>query len=237
MAPDEAHQERLRLSSAMGIVAAQQLLRDDDDARHKEHQQQGRSVKGRVGRMLGFASDVVASPGPSGKSGSDDTGLISLSGGGDLAPGASSSSSSSIFGSLEFVPSSMHAGGHVLVATEKRPAKQAIRGKPSSALLLRNLASRGAVDAQLQADLLSECSRYGVVRGLVVYELPDSHPLSSNDKEGLRVFVRYDTVAAAFKAAEMLNGRSFDGRRVVVSFYPAALFDNSQLAEDQPLAE
>jgi hypothetical protein len=210
LTPEAAHRERVRISAAMGVASALQLQRDDDDLLHKQHVQQGLDVKSRVGRMLGLP--------------------------GGTAEAAASDSIGGGVANLEFVPSGMSAGGHVLAATERKPVKPVLKGKPSSTVLLRNIATRGAVDSQLQADLLSECSRYGVVRGLVVYAMPDGHPLSLNEVEGLRVFVRYDTVAAAFKAAESLNGRSFDGRKVAASFYPTVLFDNSQLAEEQPLA-
>lgn len=233
--------ERVRMSAAMGIAAAVQQEREADDARHKSHVQQGKDAKSRIRGLLmmggggggGVPAPLVpeaASPMP-----------YPLSHGGDSSWNAGSSSSGGVgialspIAHLEFVPSSMPAGGYQLVATSaaaaQAAAKPALTGKPSSTIVLRNLVSRGHVDPQLQADLQGECARFGVVRGLVMHELAASHPLSLADAEAVRVFVRYDSVAAAFKAGEALNGRLFDGRRVAAAFYPTLLFDGGKFEE------
>ena len=204
LTPEEAYKERVRMSAVMGIQSAQELQREEDDLRHKEHVQQGKDVKSKVERLLGKIGE------------------------GSIGP---------VLGGLEFVPSGMTAGGHVLMATEKKATKPALNGKTSSTILLRNLVSKGAVDAQLQLDLQTECSRFGVIRGLVIHQLAPTHPLSSSNTEAVRVFVRYDSVASAFKAAENLNGRLFDDRKVVASFYSTTQFDNLQYEDEQPLVE
>ena len=92
LTPEEAYKERVRMSAVMGIQSAQELQREEDDLRHKEHVQQGKDVKSKVERLLGKIGE------------------------GSIGP---------VLGGLEFVPSGMTAGGHVLMATEKKATKPA----------------------------------------------------------------------------------------------------------------
>ena len=48
-----------------------------------------------------------------------------------------------------------------------------------------------------------------------------------------RIFVEFGETAAAAKALEGLNGRSFDGRTVAVVFYPAALFARQNFSGEE----
>ena len=47
------------------------------------------------------------------------------------------------------------------------------------------------------------------------------------------IFVEFGETAAAAKALEGLNGRSFDGRTVAVVFYPAALFARQNFSGEE----
>ena len=124
---------------------------------------------------------------------------------------------------LVFQPSGLRPNVSVAKLSEKI-TKPPLTGKPSVALLLRNVVGRGSVTSSLHSEIGVLCCKYGHVKDINIFELKST----TTDAESVRIFVRFDTVASAFRAAESLNGSSsIDTTRVtVVSFYPAQLVES-----------
>lgn len=141
-------------------------------------------------------------------------------GGNDAAPAGAGSLASH----LVLQKSSLLGGTHAFVPAPV--IKQAPKGKPSATVLLRNIASPADDFAALQTDIQSECARFGVVRAVRIATVqPEA---GWHEGEGVRVLVRFDTVAAAFKACEGLDARVYNGSSVHVSFFPTAQFDKGE---------
>jgi hypothetical protein len=149
---------------------------------------------------------------------------------GQLSQGSNSVSKSQ----LVFAPSALAAGGHVIVESDKKSDKLPLRGKPSSTLLFRSAIAHEKLTDDIAFDIQMECGRHGVVRSAKVV---DSSALSTDPppqpSESVRVFIRMDTVASAFKAAEALNGQWLHDIQVVASFFSSTLYDSGSY-ERQP---
>ena len=102
------------------------------------------------------------------------------------------------------------------------------RGRPSRVLLLKNMVGPGEVDDDLSGEIGEECSKYGEVLKVTVYELPPADkPAPEN---AVRIFVKFSKQAAAMKAYIDLDGRYFGGRQVWVAFFTEGDFDANALA-------
>ena len=84
------------------------------------------------------------------------------------------------------------------------------------------------MDAELTAEIGEECSKYGEVLKVTIFELPT--PTSSRPEDAVRIFVQFAKQAAAMKAYIDLDNRYFDGRNVWVAFFSEADFENGLLA-------
>uniref|UniRef100_A0A7S1L869 RRM domain-containing protein n=1 Tax=Alexandrium catenella TaxID=2925 RepID=A0A7S1L869_ALECA len=84
-------------------------------------------------------------------------------------------------------------------------------GLPSRVLLLENLVGAGEADGELAEEVSEECSHFGDVNKVTVYEC--------RKEPGVRVFVRFEEEESGAKAAQALNGRWFGGRQVRASTY------------------
>lgn len=149
-------------------------------------------------------------------------------------------------GALAFVPSKMAAGGHVMTETANTTTrKDPVKGKPSSTIFFSLLCPDGSKHQQLLsvplcAALQRECGKCGAVRGT------SRQVVVRDGVEEVRFFVRYDSVAFAFKAAERWHDVEVDtfmkemsdsagdavhdrtlpiGGKVKVSFYPTTSYD------------
>lgn len=92
----------------------------------------------------------------------------------------------------------------------------------SRVIILRNLVGRGQVDEELGSETAAECSAFGTVLHCLIKEEPDEKICT--DAEAVRVYVQFDSVAAAERAKSALHNRLFAGRRVLASSYPEAAF-------------
>eukprot|EP00316_Scyphosphaera_apsteinii_P023958 CAMPEP_0119307650 /NCGR_PEP_ID=MMETSP1333-20130426/8086_1 /TAXON_ID=418940 /ORGANISM="Scyphosphaera apsteinii, Strain RCC1455" /LENGTH=342 /DNA_ID=CAMNT_0007311241 /DNA_START=252 /DNA_END=1280 /DNA_ORIENTATION=- len=111
-------------------------------------------------------------------------------------------------------------------SSEKKGAVT-FRGRPSRVLLLKNMVAPSEVDAELRGEIGEECSKYGEVAEVLVYELADE---GAPEEERVRIFVKFAKQAAAMKAYIDLDGRYFGGRNVWVCFFKEADFDAGNLA-------
>eukprot|EP01116_Phalansterium_solitarium_P010441 TRINITY_DN251_c0_g1_i5.p4 TRINITY_DN251_c0_g1~~TRINITY_DN251_c0_g1_i5.p4 ORF type:complete len:159 (-),score=44.72 TRINITY_DN251_c0_g1_i5:77-553(-) len=92
---------------------------------------------------------------------------------------------------------------------------------PSHIVLLTNMVGPGEVDDGLQGEIEDECTKFGRVEKVTIYE-DDRPPVP--DEEVVRIFVQFHSIEGAKKALEVLNGRMFAGRRVEARFYDPLLW-------------
>lgn len=197
---EDIKRHRLAMSASLGNAAAIEMQRDEHEASVKERKALGLDSGSKGSRFL---AKLGVKEGQS------------VSGDGE-----------GLANHLVNMKTGMAAGGSVLVPMAAAPAKPAVKGRPSATLLIRNAAAEAS--EELRMDVQSECANYGTVRATKVHQL-DPATGSWAPSELVRVFVRFDNVASAFKAAENLSGRSYQGRQITVSFFPTALFENNSL--------
>ena len=214
---DEIRRQRIAVGSRMGVAGAAELEMEEHEVVLKERKAAAADsgTTSRVQRMMAAMGHV------------EGRGL-GKDGSGIAAP-------------LEATKSSLlGTSGHIIAPGAVKPSRPPVRGKPSATLLIRNTCAPGrrTPDATLQDDMLSECAKYGVVRGIRVHVEPEE----SGDcppAEWIRVVVRFDSVASAFKASEAIHYRLFDGRHAIVSFFPTSNFDKgifSRQPDEVPVA-
>ncbi|XP_063684449.1 splicing factor 45-like [Bolinopsis microptera] len=113
---------------------------------------------------------------------------------------------------------------------EERKAKAAEVKKslkqPSKVILLKNMVGPGEVDDDLEGETREECSKYGEVIQVVIYEIPSGVAV----EEAVRIFVQFNRVESAVKAVVDLHNRFFGGRTVKCTFYPVEKFEALDLA-------
>ncbi|CAB4001767.1 Splicing factor 45 [Paramuricea clavata] len=102
---------------------------------------------------------------------------------------------------------------------------------PSKVILLRNMVGPGEVDDELEPETAEECSKYGEVQKVVIYEIPEGVA----DDEAVRIFVEFKKMDSAIKAIIDLNGRYFGGRTVKAGFYNLDKFRRYDLMDDLEL--
>ncbi|KAL8563504.1 hypothetical protein ACOMHN_066171 [Nucella lapillus] len=104
------------------------------------------------------------------------------------------------------------------------PSNTNLMKNPSKVILLMNMVGPGEVDEELEPETAEECTKYGKVTKVVIYELPDVP-----DDEAVRIFVEFERMESAIKAIVDLNGRYFGGRIVRGSFFSLDKFRRSDL--------
>jgi splicing factor 45 len=97
---------------------------------------------------------------------------------------------------------------------------------PSNILLLKNMVAPGEVDDDLEPEVKEECSKYGQVNNVTVFQMPDM-----DGEDAIRIFVEFASVDPAVKGFMDLDGRFFGGRQVKASFYNADKYNNLELTE------
>ncbi|KAJ3224653.1 hypothetical protein HDU81_008438 [Chytriomyces hyalinus] len=89
-------------------------------------------------------------------------------------------------------------------------------------VLLQNMVGPGEVDAELKDETAGECSKFGAVERVEIYEAKRG---SVRAEEAVSIFVKFKTSDAAMEAKSKMDGRFFGGRQVRAMFYPEARFD------------
>ncbi|CAA6669930.1 unnamed protein product [Spirodela intermedia] len=105
---------------------------------------------------------------------------------------------------------------------EKKPKSVNFNGPPTRVLLLRNM-----VDDELEDEVASECSKYGVVTRVLIFEITEAN---FPHDEAVRIFVQFERSEETTKAFVDLDGRFFGGRVVKASFYDEERFGRTELA-------
>lgn len=92
---------------------------------------------------------------------------------------------------------------------------------PTRCVVLTNLVgSPSEVDDELSAEVKEECSKYGGVEHLLIF---DEEDLRTKRVE-VKFFILYSNIGGALKAVEKLHNRYFAKRRIACRFYNEARF-------------
>ncbi|XP_060804486.1 LOW QUALITY PROTEIN: poly(U)-binding-splicing factor half pint [Amyelois transitella] len=104
-----------------------------------------------------------------------------------------------------------------------------MRRRVSRTLLLRDMVSAADVDEALHHEIQEECSKWGAVERLVIYnerQNDDDRP----DNIDVKIFVQFKEPDEAAAAMRALHGRYFGGRTVRAQLYDQDLFDHGDLS-------
>ncbi|KAI8828673.1 hypothetical protein BJ741DRAFT_625605 [Chytriomyces cf. hyalinus JEL632] len=93
-------------------------------------------------------------------------------------------------------------------------------------VLLQNMVGHGQVDDELKDETAAECSKFGPVERVEIYEAKRG---SVRAEEAVSIFVKFKTSDAAMEAKSKMDGRFFGGRQVRAIFFPEARFDAGDL--------
>lgn len=85
----------------------------------------------------------------------------------------------------------------------------------------------GEVDDELEDEVASECTKYGTVTRVLIFEITEPDFPS---EEAVRIFVQFERSEETTKALVDLNGRFFGGKVVQASFYDEERFGRNELA-------
>ncbi|XP_051223241.1 DNA-damage-repair/toleration protein 111 [Lolium perenne] len=110
---------------------------------------------------------------------------------------------------------------------EKKPKSVNIEGPPTRVVLLRNMIGPGEVDDELEDEVASECSKYGTVLRVLIFEITQANfPVD----EAVRIFVLFERTEESTKALVDLDKRFFGGRVVHATFFDEERFGRNELA-------
>ncbi|KAK2722964.1 poly(U)-binding-splicing factor PUF60-like [Artemia franciscana] len=104
-----------------------------------------------------------------------------------------------------------------------------MRQQPESfVVVLRNMVGPEDVDEYLQEEITEECSKYGNVQNVIIYQERQSE---EEDAEVIvKIFVEFAAPTQAQMAKNALNGRFFGGRTVKADIYDQDLYDQNELS-------
>lgn len=98
----------------------------------------------------------------------------------------------------------------------------------SVVIVLRNMVTPSEVDEDLQEEIQEECSKFGDVERVIIYQERQSE---EEDAEVIvKIFVEFKDANAAKAAKSALNGRFFGGRVVICEIYDQDLYNHSDLS-------
>ncbi|KAI9197965.1 hypothetical protein LWI28_007526 [Acer negundo] len=121
--------------------------------------------------------------------------------------------------------------GVIVNASETKSDKKVksvnFNGAPTRVLLLRNMVGPGEVDDELEEEVGSECSKYGIVTRVLIFEITEPNFPA---EEAVRIFVQFERSEQTTKAFVDLDGRFFGGRVVRAAFYSEEKFSKNELA-------
>eukprot|EP00794_Sanderia_malayensis_P005472 gene5472-6156_t len=101
------------------------------------------------------------------------------------------------------------------------------RQSKSNVLVLRNMVEADEVDEELQTEVTEECSKFGEVLRVIIYQEKQSE---AEDAETIvSVFVEFNQPEEAEKAQSVFNGRWFGGHCIVGEIYDHEKFKAGDL--------
>ncbi|CAH1173552.1 unnamed protein product [Phaedon cochleariae] len=96
-------------------------------------------------------------------------------------------------------------------------------------VILRNMVGPEEVDETLQEEIQEECSKFGSVERVIIYNEKQSEEDDDSDVI-VKIFVEFTETREAETARDALNGRYFGGRMVRAALYDQSLFDHSDFS-------
>ncbi|KAL5280305.1 PUF60 family protein [Megaselia abdita] len=106
-----------------------------------------------------------------------------------------------------------------------------MRPQESKVVILRNMVGIEDVDETLQDEIQDECSKFGIVERVIIYNEKQTENEDDEDAEVIvKIFVEFSASSECLKATDALHGRFFGGRRVIAQSYDQALFDHGDLS-------
>ena len=90
--------------------------------------------------------------------------------------------------------------------------KRGLFTNPSCVLLLQNFGKQ--IDSNIEKEMAEECGKYGAIKKVGL----------SEEAGHVQVFICFAKQESAVRAFRDLNGRYFDGRQILASFFDEQLF-------------
>ncbi|KAJ8934382.1 hypothetical protein NQ314_013423 [Rhamnusium bicolor] len=104
-----------------------------------------------------------------------------------------------------------------------------MRKVDSRVVILRNMVGPEDVDETLQEEIQEECSKFGAVERVIIYN--EKQTEEDDDADIIvKIFVEFMETYEAEMARDALNGRYFGGRMVRAALYDQTLFDHSDFS-------
>jgi len=98
----------------------------------------------------------------------------------------------------------------------------------SGVILLRNMVTPQECDEDLEDEISEECSKYGKVERVIIYQERQSE--EEDAEVVVKIFVEFIDSNSAKSAKDELNGRFFGGRVVTCAIYDQDLFHHGDLS-------
>lgn len=101
--------------------------------------------------------------------------------------------------------------------------RKLMRQPKSKVLVLRNMLAADELDAEVEQEVTEECSTYGVVQRVVIYQEKQSD--APNAESLVKIFVEFAEPDGCEAAKNQLGGRFFNGRKIQATNYDQQAFD------------
>lgn len=103
-----------------------------------------------------------------------------------------------------------------------------LRANETRVMILRNMVGSEDVDEDLESEVVDECSKYGNVNRVIIYQEKQSE---DDDAEVLvKIFVEFTQYSEVEKAIKALDSRYFAGRLVRAQPFDQAMFNANDLS-------
>lgn len=106
--------------------------------------------------------------------------------------------------------------------------KKLSRKQESRVIVLRNMVDASELDEELEDEVTSECSKYGSVDRVVIYQ--EKQGTEDDADIIVKIFVTFKSSSEAEAAVKSLDGRWFGGKMIKAEVYDEAKFDNNDLS-------
>lgn len=101
------------------------------------------------------------------------------------------------------------------------------RKSESTVMVLRNMVEIGDVDEELENEVTDECSKFGNVTRVVIYQ--EKQGEEDDAPVIVKIFVKFSTVPEVEQAVANLNGRWFGGKTITAEIYDDEKFEADDL--------
>lgn len=106
--------------------------------------------------------------------------------------------------------------------------KLAMKDKESTVMVLKNMVAFEDVDDDLEAEVKEECSKYGKVKKVMIYQEAESE---ADDAEvSVKIFCQFDKSSECEVAINSLEGRWFGGKTISAALYDEQRFLREDLS-------